>query len=294
MKKTILSLGAYLMLTATSFTVATANEGIATNTATVASTSVESSTSPTENEETKVDMDTYITSLYNQIDFEGNNVLSLEVFKKAYNGYLNLKNAGKLGDNNVLTICDFNLSSNEPRMWVIDLSKKKVLFNTYVAHGQGSGDMFATKFSNKMNSHQSSLGFYVTSEIYNGSHGLQLRLKGMDEGFNDDALDRGVVVHGSKYVSEDYAMTNGRCGRSWGCPAVAANLARPIINNIKGGSCLFIYANDEKYNSHAYWMNKKASNVPSDAYTASMPKLQDLPAPTTPDVTTPAPVTTQQ
>ena len=258
MKKKILWVGAYLMIVAVSFKPSSANE---VNTTT--------ETSASSNEEAKVS--NYISALYKQIDFNGCSPLSFEVFKQAYSGYLNLKSADKLGsDKEVITICDFTKASTEERMWVIDLAKRKVLFNTYVAHGQGSGDTYAKKFSNKMNSHQSSLGFYVTGDTYRGEHGLQLRLLGMDEGFNDAAFDRGVVVHGSKYVSDKYVQSNNNLGRSWGCPAVPAQLARPIIENIKGGTCMFIYSNDEKYQKNAYWVNKKVTHVPDDLYTAVM------------------------
>lgn len=82
------------------------------------------------------------------------------------------------------------------------MGKKKVLYNTYVAHGQGSGDDYATSFSNRPNTHKSSLGFYVTGDTYNGEHGTSLRLNGMDTGYNDAAFERGIVVHGSGYVND--------------------------------------------------------------------------------------------
>jgi hypothetical protein len=146
-------------------------------------------------------------------------------------------------------------------MWVIDLAARKVLYNTYVAHGQGTGEDCAMMFSNKMNSHQSSLGFYVTSEVYNGEHGISLRLQGMDEGFNDAAFERDIVVHGAEYVSDKYISENQRLGRSWGCPAVPVKLAEPIINAIKEGTCLFIYYPQAKYLSNSYWLNRKISPI---------------------------------
>jgi hypothetical protein len=170
--------------------------------------------------------------------------------------------AGKIENPNVITICDFSLPSTEPRMWVIDLTTHKVLFNTHVAHGKGSGDTYASRFSNKMDSHMSSLGFYVTGSTYKGKHGNSLHLNGMDEGFNDRAYDRAVVVHGSKYVGEKYAEANNTLGRSWGCPAVSNKLAQPIIKEIKDGSCLFIYYPDTKYHASGYWLNKKVEHLP--------------------------------
>lgn len=182
----------------------------------------------------------------------------------AMKGYLNLKSAGKLSDNKqILTVADFTRSSAQNRLWIIDLNTRKVIVHTYVAHGQGSGDEFATAFSNTNNSHQSSIGFYVTGETYTGEHGTSLRLNGMDNGYNSAALDRGIVVHGADYVCKDFVAGNQRLGRSWGCPAVNSRMAPAIINTIKGGTCLFIYYPQRAYLASAYWLNKKVSNVPS-------------------------------
>jgi hypothetical protein len=123
------------------------------------------------------------------------------------------------------------------------------LFNTYVAHGSGSGNAYATAFSNNGQSHQSSLGFYVTGSTYCGKHGCSLRIAGMDLGFNDKAEERAVVMHAANYVGK------GHVGRSWGCPAVAPELAQPIINTIKNGTCLFIYAPQQKYLQSSRWLN---------------------------------------
>lgn len=200
----------------------------------------------------------YIAGVYRKINFCMDGKLSFEVFEKAYRGYLNLKNAGQLNnDKEIISICDFSLSANTNRLWIIDLKHNKVLYNTYVAHGQGSGEEFATAFSNTENSHQSSIGFYVTDETYMGEHGLSLRLKGLDNKYNSAAFDRGIVVHGADYVSTSFIAGNQRLGRSWGCPAVATELAPAIINTIKDGSCLFIYYPDKKYLASSFWLNKK-------------------------------------
>jgi hypothetical protein len=187
-------------------------------------------------------------SLYNQIDF-GDNKVSFDAFNKAYQGYMNLKKAGKLSGKDVISIADFSLISTARRLWVIDLAQKKVLFNTQVAHGQGSGNEYATAFSNNDASHQSSIGFYVTKSTYGGKHGTSLRIAGMDKGFNDNAEARGVVIHPANYCSPSYLSQNKRIGRSWGCPAVSPELAQPIINTIKDGTMLFIYAPQARYSS---------------------------------------------
>ena len=205
----------------------------------------------------------YIKKLYRQIDFNRKNKLSYDIFEKAYRGYVNLREAGELSsDKEILTVCDFTQSSNNNRMWIIDLKARKILFNTYVAHGANTGEEFARKFSNNFESHQSSLGFYVTGDTYVGQHGNSLHLHGKDQGFNHNAYDRAIGVHGADYVNKKFIAGNERLGRSWGCPAVSNELAQPIINTIKDGTCLFIYYPQKDYMKSAYWMNKKITEVP--------------------------------
>jgi hypothetical protein len=118
----------------------------------------------------------------------------------------------------------------------------KVLYHELVAHGSGSGDNYATRFSNDDNSHQTSLGLFVTSGTYEGGNGYSLKLRGLDEGFNDRAEERHIVMHGAWYVSPDHVRAQGRLGRSWGCPAVSQQVAQPLIDTIKGGTFVFSYA----------------------------------------------------
>ncbi|MDI9320807.1 MAG: murein L,D-transpeptidase catalytic domain family protein [Phycisphaerales bacterium] len=204
----------------------------------------------------------HISSVYEKINFCRSGKLNPIVFEYAYKGYLNLKAAGKLtNDKDLLSVCDYSLSANVYRFWIIDLSKNKVLFNTYVAHGQGTGEEFARSFSNIQDSHQSSLGFYVTSSTYIGDHGLSLYLHGMDQQYNSAAYERDIVVHGADYVSHQFIQENQRLGRSWGCPAVPDSLASEIIQMIKDGTCLFIYYPHKKYLASSYWLNKKSNKL---------------------------------
>ena len=150
--------------------------------------------------------------------------------------------------NPVLAIADFSQSSRNKRLYVIDLIKKKVLLNTYVAHGRNSGQEFAEKFSNNNSSFQSSLGFYKTLGTYQGKHGLSLRLEGVEKGINDRALERAIVMHGADYVSEDFIKNTGRLGRSLGCPAVSIADSKTLINMMYNGAGLFIYSTaDQNY-----------------------------------------------
>jgi hypothetical protein len=174
------------------------------------------------------------------IEENSTTVPSLESFKVAFEGFENLNSQNKL-ENSILTIIDFSLSSNTKRLWVIDMNSNEVLFHTLVAHGMNSGQEFATNFSNKSQSYKSSLGFYLTAEIYIGKHGSSLKLDGIEKGINDNARERAIVIHGADYVSEAFAENNGRLGRSQGCPALPSNLTSKIITKIKNKSVLFIY-----------------------------------------------------
>jgi hypothetical protein len=177
--------------------------------------------------------------------------LSKQAFNYAVQGYKYLLTAGKIKNDGVLSIIDFTLPSCAKRLFVIDLKSYALLFNTYVSHGRNSGKALANEFSNDLNSFKSSLGFYVTSGTYNGKHGYSLKLEGEEQGINDNALNRGIVMHCAPYVSESYIKSQGYIGRSEGCPAVSPKVYKPIIKKIKDGSCLFMYSPNEYYLSHS-------------------------------------------
>lgn len=179
--------------------------------------------------------------LYEEMNLDG--LIRLDAFKLAYAGYKKLNKA----NNSLLTLIDFSLPSTKKRMYVLDLAKKEVLFISYVSHGRNSGGNYATSFSNRNGSHQSSLGFYHTAGTYNGGNGYSLRLDGLEKGINDKAMQRAIVIHGADYCSEHVIRSTGRLGRSFGCPALPKELTKPIIDTIKGGSLLFIYADHPEY-----------------------------------------------
>ncbi len=194
-------------------------------------------------------------NLYKSLDFKDGNILQYNIFEKAINGFNQLKESGKLkATSKLLTICDFSLSSNEKRLWIINTVTGEILFNTLVAHGKNTGEEFAEKFSNTESSLQSSMGFYITDQTYFGENGYSLRLRGMDAGYNDAAERRAVVMHGADYVSEEFTKKHGRIGRSWGCPAIPRALAKSIIDTIKEENCLFIYYPDQEYLSSSQWL----------------------------------------
>lgn len=141
----------------------------------------------------------------------------------------------------LLTVIDFSLPSRQPRLWVLDVVLGRVLAHELVAHGRGSGDDLATRFSNAPGSLQSSLGTFVTGATYQGKHGLSLRLRGLDAGLNDRAEARGIVMHGADYVSQASVRALGRLGRSQGCPALAPSAARRLIPLLAGGTVVYAY-----------------------------------------------------
>ena len=172
--------------------------------------------------------------------------LSKKAMEYAYEGYQYLLRKGAIARTGILTICDFSQPSSKKRMYIIDVDHFKLLVNTFVAHGKNSGLQYAKKFSNRPESLQSSLGFFVTMNTYFGKHGLSLRLNGMERGFNDKAEQRAVVIHGADYIGA-HRLNAPYMGRSFGCPAVPQAEAAKVIRLIKDKTCFFIYHPDANY-----------------------------------------------
>jgi len=187
-----------------------------------------------------------------QLDLAG---LNRQAFDYAVKGHQKLAEQGKLPNESIIAIIDFSQPSNQKRLYVLDLKNYQVLFNTLVAHGKNSGKQWATNFSNKPSSNKSSPGFYITGDVYSGSNGYSLKLEGVENGINDRAMSRAIVMHGARYVNESYVSSQGYIGRSQGCPAVPVKDAKKIINTIRNGVCLYIYASDQHYFSHSPILN---------------------------------------
>jgi hypothetical protein len=200
------------------------------------------------------------SSVYDSLGL-GSLGLTREAFDYAYKGFTYLKEAGKIENDAILSIVDFSQPSSQKRLFVIDLDNAKVVFNTYVAHGMNSGKAIAKRFSNSMNSLQSSLGFYETENTYNGKNGYSLHLLGLERGINDNAYRREIVMHGADYVNEQVIREKGYIGRSWGCPAIPENVHIPIINEIKNGTCLFIFSPDKNYIKRSKILREASSTL---------------------------------
>ncbi len=188
--------------------------------------------------------------------------LNYEVFKIALKGYFNLQKLNKLNNENYLTIADFSQSSSKKRLFLIDVDSQKLMHQSLVAHGRNSGLEFAQKFSNKVNSHQSSIGFYTTAETYRGKHGYSLRLDG-HEYSNSNARRRAIVIHAADYAGQKFVQNNGRLGRSYGCPSLPKEGYKEVIEKIKGGSCFFIYYPETNYLKNSKLINQQLDSLPS-------------------------------
>jgi hypothetical protein len=189
--------------------------------------------------------------------------LSPKVLATALDAVAEARARGISGRTDRLTVIDYSLPSTEPRLWVLDLARGKVLFHELVAHGAGSGDKLATHFSNVNDSRATSLGLFLTGDTYEGGNGYSLKLKGLDAGVNDLAEARKIVVHGAWYVSDDHARQFGMIGRSWGCPAIPQQDAQPVIDAIKGGSFVFSYAASASPSvQHAAFRSAASSSAP--------------------------------
>jgi len=173
--------------------------------------------------------------LYSELRLEG--VLSRDAFDAAYE---RVARTGVVAGR--LAIADMSQPSTTERLVVLDLDSRAIISKTWVAHGQGSGELRAERFSNRHNSHQTSLGLYrVGQRIRSPKHGAALLLEGLDAGLNDQARAREVIIHGADYVSADFVARHGRLGRSWGCPAVPREQMAIMIEALADGGFLYVH-----------------------------------------------------
>lgn len=179
-----------------------------------------------------------VKKLYEALELKGK--LQYKIFQMAMKGFDTVSRPQK----KYIAIIDFTQDSTKKRFFLIDIHNKEIVYNDLVAHGMNTGEKKARYFSNEEDSHMSSLGFYVTGEDYYGSKGYSLRLDGLDKGLNDNARKRAIVIHGASYVSELSIKEKNRIGRSWGCPALRPEINKDVIDKLKGGNLLFIYANN--------------------------------------------------
>ncbi|WP_372876060.1 murein L,D-transpeptidase catalytic domain family protein [Pseudomonas sp.] len=162
-----------------------------------------------------------------------------------------------------LAVIDYAQPSTARRLWIFDLQHQRLLLNDLVAHGRMSGENLATRFSNTQDSHQSSLGLFRAAESYSGKHGYSLRMDGLEPGVNDRARERAIVIHAASYVDPRLAKTQGRIGRSLGCPAVRPQVARMVVDQLKGGQFIFAWYPDQDWLQGSAYLNCKSAQLAS-------------------------------
>ncbi len=181
--------------------------------------------------------------------------MSGEAWLQAHAAFARVREEGR-ASREILAIIDYSLPSSEPRLWVVDPRADTVITRDYVAHGWASGATFPYQFSNRWGSNQSSLGVFVTREAYSGVRGLSLRLEGLEPGINDRARARGIVVHGSPFVSAVRAG-QGNLGRTEGCPAVPMSSARRLVHLLEGGAVVFVWYPDPSYLARSQYLDRQ-------------------------------------
>ena len=187
--------------------------------------------------------DLEIKTMYRDLSL--NDKVSFSCFNNAIHGLEKIENLEIFdsSNDNLLVMVDYTKPSTEERLFIIDLRKKQLLISSLVAHGRGTGDLYATNFSNKNNSYSTSSGFYLTGNIYNGKHGESLVLYGLEKDKNDNARKRTIVIHSAYYANKSFAEKYGRLGRSKGCLVLPTDLNTKIINLISGGVVLYVHTN---------------------------------------------------
>ena len=203
--------------------------------------------------------DLEIKTMYRDLSL--NDKVSFSCFNNAMHGLEKIEDLEIFdnSNNNLLVMVDYTKPSTEERLFIIDLRKKQLLISSLVTHGRGTGDLYATKFSNKNNSYSTSSGFYLTGNIYNGKHGESLELYGLEKGKNDNAKKRTIVMHSAYYANKAFAEKYGRLGRSKGCLVLPTDLNAKIINLISGGVVLYVHTNFDE--NKEYDFSKLLSNT---------------------------------
>jgi hypothetical protein len=187
--------------------------------------------------------------------------LRAEVLRMALDATGCAAERGLVKRQDLLTVIDYSLPSTQPRLWVFNVAKRQLLFRELVAHGKNSGGNVPTNFSNSPGSLTTSLGLFVTDDPYVGSNGYSLRLRGLEEGINDMAWDRAIVMHGAAYVSKAAIRALGRLGRSWGCPAVRKEVAKKMIDTLRGGSPVFAYYPEKTWLSSSAFVRRQTQRA---------------------------------
>jgi len=156
-----------------------------------------------------------------------------------YNTHKNVFNAAKkqqrkfgryIKNKKYIAIINYNLPYTSERFWLFDTTKNKIVFRTSVSHASRTGNRYANKFSNTPNSYMSSKGSFVTLNTFDGTYGYSLRLKGLENGTNNNARKRGIIFHPSNGMSH-----------SAGCFMLPDSIAEETFDKIKNGILVYVH-----------------------------------------------------
>jgi L,D-transpeptidase-like protein len=181
-----------------------------------------------------------ILSRYSQLDLNG--VVPRGLLEDAIE-YFDL-NKALIPNQAFVTVVDFTKFSGDKRFFIVDMKLGGVEPHM-VAHGTGSDPNdtgVATLFSNTSGSLMSSLGFYLTADIYDGTHMHSMHIDGLSADgspnhmANTNVLSRAVVVHEATYVSD---TNTNKQGLSNGCFALDTNLELSIVQRLATGSLMY-------------------------------------------------------
>lgn len=178
------------------------------------------------------------------------NGLSAAALKCAVNGYEWAIAHHQVDNTRFLSIVNFDEPSYKRRLFLIDLQNGRILTSMHVTQGRNSGVVYATHFSNRPGSLESSPGIFTTGrQKYDGTVGESLHVHGLEAGINSNAFRRTIDIHSAWYVTPRFIKQHGYAGRSWGCFAVSPARINRFVDDVKGGSVLFAYTNSENHDS---------------------------------------------
>lgn len=102
---------------------------------------------------------------------------------------------------NVCILVNYSIRSGQPRFFVFDFNKNKIVYRTKCAHGLGGGSTARKPvFSNSYGSKCSSLGKFAFDGIGSVHFRNCIRLRGLDR-TNSNAAKRGILIHSAKIVT---------------------------------------------------------------------------------------------
>jgi hypothetical protein len=131
-----------------------------------------------------------------------------------------------------IVLIDYSKPIFQERLYVFDMKKQKIIITSYVSHAFNSGKIYATDFSNIINSKKTSIGAYITLNSYYGKWGYSMRLKGVDSCLNTKAEKRNIVFHPNVTDNINY---------SDGCFMTKNEINKKIIDLVKNGYLVYVF-----------------------------------------------------